>query len=799
MAYKIIKYGGKHKIKDTKTGKSVEIDIEEYMHGGKKNTVSKYALGGDDCNGDPDCIEEQKRKNYHPINTDYFNPKIDYNTSGPVGLANKTVPTNNLTPMSVNMEEERLLSEQLDLEQEESVMNSEQGFYDKLERQNRKQNRFSDKSFKNTLNDSRVEFDDNIDYELGEGIYGEERDYNIPNPYAGVDIPSAANYLGQSIKNKNTLGIVTGGLKVAAGLGRNIVSGLGQANRYNQVMQDYYKDQKNKKNPVQYLAYGGKRDEELATGEFMHGISNEDIEAFNAEIEKGEYFQTNEGDIAEVVGDTHAKGGEKIKMEAEDRVLSDKLKLGAKSAKILSEKYDLKLKAKNTYSDVLDKFRKKSKLGKLVEEEAELLKKVGEQDKVSDKVTRDFNLEILAKKQEEIKEKKHPIEEERKIMFDELFNIQEDSKPKEKKTNLEFGGKLEDLAKEFNIPLDRAKELVQNFSNGGKIVPKYANGEEECPEGYNKNAKGECEILDKEEAEALKEVRVGQSRKDKFYGEVTPDSFKKSIDRNKWYFDQHPDFDPTDEKQVEDFQTEYNKIAERLGQNVVTVDGKWGEQTDSIDVRKFYKTAPIKEEDLVIEEESISRERGQNLAGMYLFPDESPLPPSSLQGTIKPERRFDRVTPSEIEVEPYLQDIRDREQSQVQSLEGLSPNVRAAVLANMRANSQKQESNIRNQIDTQNLGSKERAIYTNAQIQGREENASEIDRLRFEQRQYRAQALTDNDTSNYYDQLQSINKQKFMDVHNLNLINATNEDVYYDGQTYRRKNSDRDILRQIKV
>ena len=554
-------------------------------------------------------------------------------------------------------------------------------------------------------------------------------------------------------------------------------------------MEDYYEDQKNKKNPVQYLAYGGKKDEELATGEYMHGISNENIEQFNAEVEQGEYFQSNQGDISEVVGDKHSQGGEKIQMEEEDRVLSDKLKLGAKNAKTLSKKYDIKLKAKNTYADVLDKHKRKSKLNKIVEEEAEILKKIGEQKNVEDATTRNFNLEVLTKKQKEILERKHPIEEERKVIFDELFNIQEDSKPKSKEKNNEFeyGGDFEALAKEYNIPVERAKELVQSFANGGK------------------------------KGAAKKEVRPGQSKTDEgFFGNVTPEEYKSFVTRNSTWFD-FENFDPSNEEDVKRLQESYNNIT---GGNKVRVDGKFGEQTASLVLGPDLKSVPaanltpditgeietgrtitpISEEDIVIKDEEDIRKRNAGLSGVYLFPDESPLPPSSLQGTIKPERRFDRVSPTEIEIEPYLQSIKDREQSQVQSLEGLSPNVRAAVLANVRANSQKQESDIRNQIDTQNLASQEKAEYANANIQSREENASASDRLAYEQRQYRAQALTDNDLNEYYNQLQAVNKQRFMDIHNLNLINATNEDVaYVPGQGYVRKNSDQEILRQIKI
>jgi hypothetical protein len=45
MAYKIRKYKGKTTIKDTKSGKSAEIDIEKFMNGGYKD-INKYEVGG---------------------------------------------------------------------------------------------------------------------------------------------------------------------------------------------------------------------------------------------------------------------------------------------------------------------------------------------------------------------------------------------------------------------------------------------------------------------------------------------------------------------------------------------------------------------------------------------------------------------------------------------------------------------------------------------------------------------------------------------------------------------------------
>lgn len=794
MAYKITKYAGKHKIKDTKSGKSVDIDIEKYMNGGYKTGDSKYAEGVDfECPpGDLEC-EERKRFS--------INPPVDGSLEG-LNVEGYVSPVNNGL-IEEGQAREKVSSVGSIQAQGPVMADPLAGLEGNLMPSN--------DIYSNSSADSGNRSDD----------------YSIPNPYAGVDLSSAAYSLGQSIENKSTLGIIGSSAKLFTGLGRNFVSGLGQQNRYNQVMGEYQEDQKNKKNPVQYFAYGGKKDEELATGEYMHGISNENLEQYNAEIEKGEYFQSNEGDIAEVVGDKHSSGGEKVQMEAEDKVLSDKLKLGAKTAKMLSEKYDLKLKAKNTYADVLDKYKKKSKLSNLIEEEADIIKKIGDQDKVEDATTKNFNLEVLAKKKQEIAEQKNPIEEQRKVMFDDLFNIQEESKPKEKgKDNkFEFGGKLESMAKEYGVSIDRAKELIQEFRNGGKIVPKYAEGVKvgdidprtgkkvTKEEAARKVASGEWEDLG-----AGNFIDRGTPGSEKVTGQSLQ-SYRQTWDKEKfpnfedyvtaaeqWKAD-NPGWDKgavesTPGTPDELFYTQETPITmEPLGIQPMNINSYLqGSGVVSPNITRSNVTPNTNSnEDALYPSEEVGGQRDNGLAGMYLFPDETPLPPSALQGTIKPERRFDRVSASEIDVEPYLQDIKDREQQQMQSLEGLSPNVRAAVLANMAANGQNQESKIRNQVDVQNTQNKDKAAYSNASTQRMEQNASAMDRLQYEKRQYRAQSLTDNDQNNYYNQLQSINKQRFMDIHNLNLVNATNEDVYFDGQSYKRKTSDRDILRQIKV
>ena len=821
---------------NTKDNKNGYLAFNERLEYGGE--ITQYAFGGEECDpGDTECLQRQQsnssisgyggsqlgmQKNRYQFLLDAGNeanaknsPFYDPSDFDGTKIDPFTQTSNPNVSTSIASEDEMVKSRQDFIDAQKGVEGTQAGV----------------EGTQAGVVGTEVEAKDSIDSpnteEIKTGVEStlkksqEDKNFNLFNPYAGVDIPTAAYTLGHSIKDKNTLGIVGSSVKLGAGLGRNIMSGLGHANRGSQVMGDFYKEQKNKRHvPVNraeggYLesfAYGGKKDEELATGEFMHGVSNENTEEVNAEIEKGEYFQSSEGDIAEVVGDKHSQGGEKIQMEKDDRVLSDKSKLGGKVAKELSEKYDLKLKAKHTYSDVLDKFKKKSKLDKIIEEEAEILKKIGEQDKVGDATTRSFNLDVLTKKQQEIVEKKHPIEEERKFIFDELFNIQEDAKSMKKEApktgQLEFGGDFEALAKEFNIPLDRAKQVIQEFANGGKMVPKYGEGikigdidpvtgkKVTAAQAKEKVASGEWERIGTNQY--IDRGIEGSSS----VSQQDFNSYRQTWDKNKF-----PKFE------------EYVQAAEEWKKNNPDWNKGTTQNIPGTPDKHFYTepstlTAPTQgivqpSMDIVVggmaqrqhvpkvEEYLPEDPRQSSGLGTYLFPGDHTLAPTALQGTIKPERRYDRVSPNEINIEPYLQDSRDRDNAQVQNLEGLSPNVRAAALANMRANAQKQESNIRNQIDTQNLQSVEKAEYTNAQIQAREENASAVDRLKYEQRQYRAQALTDYDLNEYYNHLQANNKQKFMDIHNLNLVNATNEDVYFDGQSFKRKTTDREILSKI--
>lgn len=78
------------------------------------------------------------------------------------------------------------------------------------------------------------------------------------NPYGGFDIPSAAYKLGQGIESGNAFDIGVSGLKLATGLGRNLVSGMGTANRRQNILQDFQQKARQASRPVsQSLQVGG--------------------------------------------------------------------------------------------------------------------------------------------------------------------------------------------------------------------------------------------------------------------------------------------------------------------------------------------------------------------------------------------------------------------------------------------------------------------------------------------------------------------------------------------------------------
>lgn len=112
------------------------------------------------------------------------------------------------------------------------------------------------------------------------------------NPYAGVDIPTAATALGQFVENDNALGIAGSGLKLATGLARNFFGGIGLQRRNNQVMDDYYETQRNSLNRPEVLQDGGFFQEGgVQQEEQMQNIEQQILEALQRGVQPEQIVQ----------------------------------------------------------------------------------------------------------------------------------------------------------------------------------------------------------------------------------------------------------------------------------------------------------------------------------------------------------------------------------------------------------------------------------------------------------------------------------------------------------------------------
>lgn len=85
---------------------------------------------------------------------------------------------------------------------------------------------------------------------------------------------------------------------------------------------------------------------------------------------------------------------------------------------------------------------------------------------------------------------------------------------------------------------------------------------------------------------AMSEAPKGQRKSGIFYGGVTNEDFEKTKQRNPWY--DWENFDPSDKKDVLDFQTKFNKLAQAAGVDVrLKEDEMFGKQTASADSSYF--------------------------------------------------------------------------------------------------------------------------------------------------------------------------------------------------------------------
>lgn len=331
------------------------------------------------------------------------------------------------------------------------------------------------------------------------------------NPYAGVDIPTAAYLAGEGWSkggDKKTAIAATG--KFLLGSARNFFSGMGAGNRNAQQMEEFNRKRRQSqigestflgrdggviKEDIDALFEGidlpnmqdgGEVDIDLLTGSYAKGTNNGDE---NVELEDGEYLQEPGGTPKKVEGKSHEQSdengtGEKMKLEGGTEVVSDDLKPNKTQRKEIADTFGIKIKAKDTYAKALEKYNKTIGLYDLIEEEEEIIEEIKNQKEKmaedgADEATSNINLEFLSSKIKDIGDQKVELEALSKDAFNSIFKMQEASKPAEEKDmeqkEFAIGGKVYNqdqimsVANKYGISKDKAMGIVKKMADGGPV------------------------------------------------------------------------------------------------------------------------------------------------------------------------------------------------------------------------------------------------------------------------------------------------------------------------------------------
>ena len=187
------------------------------------------------------------------------------------------------------------------------------------------------------------------------------------------------------------------------------------------------------------------------------------------EVEKGEYIQTPDGSTMEVLGKKHSEGGEMLNLPQSTTVISDYLKIGSKLATYFKKNYDLNVTSKSTFATVIDRYKRKIGLTKILEEETDILQKITDQEDVEFEPTRDINLQILSKKAVELQSQKQPLEKRLEEFTRVVFDKQELQKGNEVESSYkQEGGDVENVNQDGN----QIEQLILMFSKITNQDPK---------------------------------------------------------------------------------------------------------------------------------------------------------------------------------------------------------------------------------------------------------------------------------------------------------------------------------------
>lgn len=648
----------------------------------------------------------------------------------------------------------------------------------------------------------------------------------------------------------NTARTVAAGLDFLVGGARELYGGFATQKRQQNVEDSFYRRQRNAlENQQQRYALGGGVDEllamfeegggnpndfasaygeqdkraqlsakELLTGEFIQQAPPQAGVEPNAEVENKEFVQHPDGEVQKVVGRTHSKGGERLSLEPGTTVISDKVKLGAKNAKMINNQYDLKVKAGDTFASVVDKYTKKVGLNKLNDEQTKYfsqLEKVTDQEQ--EEQTSELNNSFLSKKINDLEQQKSLLETTRGDFTSFIYELQEGSKSKrdlQKKAENEDGGEISEHALGSEVP-DEPKTLEElialNNSIGTNSMEPSIGGDlwdslyykpmnqwqqylgvtptdRKTHLDYQKDVgtllkpqlkklieNGEMGLTNKHRALLQKAGVKGANSKTSFK-QLTEDEKKKLGNVDDFVMQGYEDGlaghrgvtvlpgDATEEE-YQKMTGSYDKLTDTDGRKIYAKynkDGSIQKTKDGKMVFYYPKTGETVPENKAPENtiKDYKAPKSSTYQAPFL-PSQRPVAPSPASPVPVYQTRLDRLDPVNLGYDQQVSEINRQSNAVASQLEGLTDSQRTAALTNLSANTQQNIAGVVNSTAVQNAMNQFQVQQanlnqSNAEEQARLGNAKYSDELWM-----RTEANQEADNRDYQEALQRVQLGKF--------------------------------------
>jgi hypothetical protein len=561
-----------------------------------------------------------------------------------------------------------------------------------------------------------------------------------------------------------------------------------------------YKDntQESAGNEVVSRKKGGKvTAAELLTGSVATGDENA---PHNVEVEKGEHIKDNQtGQVQEVMGEKHSKGGEKMNLE-DHKVLSDFTKIGGNKAKKYRDEFDIKVKAKDTYATVMDKVLKKTGYKSITDDLTNTIEKTEKEQKSAkgrdSEATTGINMQHLSGKINDLTNDLKPLEEMKANVFETLFEDQQGSKSKSdiesELTEMEDGGIIAkdgvDMSRERfkkwvadlrqngyegdidveaeDIGAEAGKAQEWMIKNKPEVVLKYftENGQPITAKGMDMLKNNNPGIFQKAGIDGNKDVAS--------YSEEEKEIIRNTMKEEGVY---------TDEFILEQFNdNKFEYRAPLMGMQPPQASGRENTGITGELMKRPYSggTGEVGEAPTVDGEKSKREATGDRTA---LLPSQHILPPSTMQ-----PHRLGEITPRESEAKlisptAQIEELNRQAMTARESINTLPDSQRRAALAQLNAQTQQSINQVMSQTNR-----------ANAQIQGQNEQANIQRGTRadiynekaadlHEKKQLLAKDNTETDIRNYFNAQNKKQVANYNTINSMNLTNAMYDNFQYDG------------------